>query len=50
MKQFNKVRTTLTLDPPIHEYFQKLADKEERSVSWLINKALTEYVKMKEGK
>lgn len=46
-KQFNKLRTTLTLDPQVIEYFSKIAEQEDRSVSYLINKALLEYVKNK---
>ena len=42
MKQFNKLRTTLTLDPEVHEHFQKIAEKEDRSLSYIINQKLKE--------
>lgn len=50
MKQFNKVRTTLTLDPEVYEYWTKLAEKDERSLSNVVNKVLKEAMKEKEGK
>lgn len=40
-QQFNKLRTTLTLDPEVHKYFQTIADKEDRSLSYIINRELT---------
>jgi hypothetical protein len=50
MKQFNKVRTTLTLDPDVYEIISKLAEKDDRSVSSMINKILRDFVKgEKEG-
>lgn len=49
MKQFNKLRTTLTLDPDIHAYLSKIAEKDERSLSFVINKILKDWVKEKEG-
>jgi hypothetical protein len=48
MKQFNKVRTTLTLDPEVHAYYEKIAQDQERSLSWIINNLLKEQMK-KEG-
>lgn len=51
MKQFNKVRVSLTLDPEVHEYIQQLAEKEDRSVSQQINKILKDFIHLeKEGK
>lgn len=50
MKQFNKVRTTLTLDPEVHAYLTQIAEKEDRSVSYEINKILKEWIKEREGK
>ncbi|MHA7967722.1 ribbon-helix-helix domain-containing protein [Paenibacillus sp. CAU 1782] len=49
-KQFNKIRTAITLDPEVHEYIVALAEKDDRSVSQQINKILKEYIKEKEGK
>lgn len=45
MKQFNKVRTSVTLDPEVHEYVAKLAEKEDRSISQQINKMLKDWIK-----
>lgn len=50
MKQFNKIRTTITLDPEVFEYITKLSENEERSVSQQINKILKDYIKDQEGK
>jgi predicted transcriptional regulator len=48
-RQFNKVRTAITLDPEVHEYVSKLAEKEDRSVSQQINKILKDFIKRQEG-
>lgn len=48
-QQFNKLRTTLTLDPEVHKYFQEIADKEDRSLSYIINRTLKELME-KESK
>jgi len=48
MKQFNKIRTAITLDPEVHAYIAALAEKEERSVSQQINKILKDYIKDQE--
>ncbi|RCW44245.1 toxin-antitoxin system protein [Paenibacillus prosopidis] len=45
MKQFNKVRTAITLDPEVHACMVKLAEQDDRSVSQQINKALKEWIK-----
>lgn len=51
-RQFNKIRTAITLDPDVHAYVAALAEKEERSVSQQINKILKDFIKEqeKEGK
>lgn len=49
MKQFNKIRTSVTLDPEVYEYIAKLSEVEERSVSQQINKILKDWIKEKEG-
>lgn len=48
MKQFNKIRSTITIDPEVFEYVKALAEKEDRSVSQQINKILKDYIKEKE--
>lgn len=48
MKQFNKVRTTITLDPEVYEYIQSVAEKDDRSVSQQINKILKDFIKEQE--
>lgn len=45
MKQFNKIRTAITLDPEVHALVVKLADEEDRSVSQQINKMLKDWAK-----
>lgn len=45
MKQFNKIRTSVTIDPEVFEALQQLADREERSISQQINKILKDYFK-----
>jgi hypothetical protein len=45
MKQFNKVRTAITLDPEVHACMVKLAEEDDRSVSQQINKALKEWIR-----
>jgi predicted transcriptional regulator len=41
-QQFNKLRTTLTLDPEVHQHYQAIAEKEDRSLSYIINRKLKE--------
>ena len=50
MKQFNKIRTAVTLDPEVHEYIAKVAEKEDRSISQQINKILKDWIREKEQK
>lgn len=49
-EQFNKTRTTITLDTPVYQEILKAAKEDERSVSYLINKVLTEWMKEREPK
>jgi len=49
-EQFNKTRTTITLDTPVYKEILKAAQEDERSVSYLINKVMTEWAKDREGK
>ena len=44
-KQFNKIRTAITLDPEVHALVVKLAEEEDRSVSQQINKILKDWAK-----
>jgi len=44
-KQYHKVRVTVTLDPEIHKFIETIAKKDDRTVSYLVNKILIEYVK-----
>ncbi|MDF2651404.1 MAG: CopG-like 1 or ribbon-helix-helix domain, 5 [Paenibacillus sp.] len=50
MKQFNKGRTAITLDPEVHAYVAKLAEIEDRSISQQINKIIKDYIKSQEEK
>lgn len=45
MKQFNKIRTAITLDPEVHEYVKIMAEKEDRSISQQINKIIKDSMK-----
>lgn len=49
-KQFNKVKLSITLDIEVHEYVQKLAEDDDRSLSQQINKILRDFIKEKESK
>lgn len=51
VKQFNKAKISITLDTDVHEVISELAEKDDRSVSSMINKILREYCadKKKEG-
>jgi predicted HicB family RNase H-like nuclease len=49
-QQFNKIRTTLTLDPEVHEHYLKMAEADDRSLSYLINKILKDLMKEREPK
>lgn len=49
-EQFNKTRTTITLDTPVYQEIFKLAQEDERSVSFVINKAMAEWLKERESK
>lgn len=48
MRQFNKVRTSITIEPEVYEKIAEMADKEDRSVSQQINKILKDYLKEQE--
>lgn len=48
MKQFNKIRTAITLDPEVHEYVKKIAEKEDRSISQQINKIIKDSMKQQD--
>lgn len=48
-QQFNKIRTTLTIDPEVYEYYEKLAKDQDRSLSWIINNLLKEQMKKDQG-
>ena len=43
VKQFNKAKISITLDADVHENVSALAEKDDRSVSSMINKILREY-------
>lgn len=45
MKQYNKVRTAITLDPEVHEYVKKIAERDDRSISQQINKIIKDSMK-----
>ena len=49
-EQFNKTRTTITLDTPIYQEVLRAAKEDERSVSFVINKVMAEWAKEREGK
>jgi predicted transcriptional regulator len=36
---------TLRIDPDLRKELQKLADKQERPVGWIIRKAIENYIK-----
>ena len=44
-QQFKKIRTTLTIDPEVYKYYEKLAEEQDRSLSWIINNVLKEQMK-----
>ena len=50
VRQFNKEKLSITLDHDIYEKVENLAEKEDRSVSSMINVILREYFREKEGK
>ena len=49
-KQFKKIRTTLTIDPEVYKYYEKLAEEQERSLSWIINNLLKQNIVKSEDK
>ena len=50
VKQNNKSKISITLDPEVHDAIMQEAEKDDRSISSMINKILKDYVKEKEGK
>lgn len=40
VRQVNKEKLSITLDIEVYEFIQKLADRDDRSVSSMINKLL----------
>jgi predicted transcriptional regulator len=49
VKQFNKEKLSITLDYDIYEKLVELAEKDDRSVSSMINKTLRESLMKQEG-
>lgn len=49
VKQFNKAKISITIDYEVYEVIAKEAEKDDRSVSSMINIILRDYVKDKEG-
>lgn len=49
VRQINKEKLSITLDIEVFQFVQELADKEDRSVSSMIN-VLLKKIKEKEGK
>lgn len=45
MKQYNKIRTSVTLDPDVYESIKIIAEKEDRSISQQINKMLKDQLR-----
>jgi metal-responsive CopG/Arc/MetJ family transcriptional regulator len=50
VRQFNKDKISITLDHDIYEKVEAKAEKEDRSVSSMINVILRDYFKEKEQK
>ena len=49
VRQNNKAKISITLDIEVHEAILLEAEKDDRSISSMINKILKDYVKEKEG-
>lgn len=47
-QQFKKIRTTLTIDPEVYKYYEKLAEEQDRSLSWIINNLLKQNMAKRE--
>jgi len=50
VRQFNKDKISITIDHDIYEKLTAEAEKEDRSISSMINVILREYFREKEGK
>jgi predicted transcriptional regulator len=49
VRQVNKEKLSITLDPDVHQFVQELADKDDRSVSSMINVLLKKIKDEREG-
>jgi hypothetical protein len=50
VKQFNKAKVSITLDQDVYDAIVVIAEKDDRTVSAMINKILRDFVKgEKEG-
>ena len=45
VRQVNKSKISITIDPEVYEVVQREADKDDRTVSSMINKILKDWVK-----
>lgn len=49
VRQFNKAKISITIDQDVYEIIEKLAEKDDRSISSMINKILREFAKEHEA-
>jgi hypothetical protein len=50
VRQVNKEKLSITLDTDVHEFVKELADKDDRSVSSMINVLLKKIKEERESK
>lgn len=48
VKQFNKAKISITIDQEVYDVIAKQAEKDDRSISSMINIILRDYVKSKD--